>query len=140
MLTFTPAETAEPDALAAYQARLAKLAPACSRCGRKLGKRETAAGRCAARDDCRLRQIFAGPRFPSGKPLALAEVHALAKNRASRAPIAAPREPVAPTPEPEPIAAPEPAPIVAASATMIGAYARMFAPPEPIARRRWPII
>jgi hypothetical protein len=74
---FTPAEGADPERVAAYQLGLARLKPACSHCGRTLGKREqtNGRGRCAKRDDCRLRQIFAGPKHVGGKGLCLAEVH-----------------------------------------------------------------
>jgi hypothetical protein len=72
---FTPADEADPERVAAYQLGLARLKPACSNCGRTLGVREQASGRCAKRDDCRLRQVFAGPKHVGGKGLCLAEVH-----------------------------------------------------------------
>lgn len=58
--TFTPAENADPAALAEAQAALARLKPSCSRCGRNLTKRELDARRCADLDECRIRQAFGG--------------------------------------------------------------------------------
>lgn len=56
--TFTPSTDAGADAgaIAAYQSRLAKLAPSCTRCGRKLTKTELAAGTCRDREVCRIRR------------------------------------------------------------------------------------
>lgn len=84
--TFTPAENADPTGVAEYTARLAKLRPACTRCGHTLTKREleSGTGQCASRDDCTLRAIFAGPKPAGGKGLHISEVHAQIRYRRTR--------------------------------------------------------
>jgi hypothetical protein len=54
--TFTPSETADPELLAKYEARFAKLAPACIRCGHRLAKGELDARVCRDRELCRIRR------------------------------------------------------------------------------------
>lgn len=54
--TFTPAADGDPEAIAAVQARLAKLAPSCVRCGHKLAKRDLASRVCSDVDVCRIRR------------------------------------------------------------------------------------
>lgn len=56
--TVTFVQGADAEQVAAYHVRIAKLRPSCSRCGKTLGKRETGAGRCADREECRVRQTF----------------------------------------------------------------------------------
>ena len=83
--TFTPAENADAELLGKHQAALAKLKPACVRCRRNLSKRELASRHCSNREDCRLRQIFAGSRTVRGQSLKLSEVHELQRFAARKA-------------------------------------------------------
>ena len=54
--TFTPCEGGDPELTARYQAALAKLKPACSRCGHNLAAKELASGKCADHELCRIRR------------------------------------------------------------------------------------
>ena len=147
--TFTPAaEGADPEAVAAFQARLAKLAPACMDCGRKLTAREVAGHLCADRDLCRVRRSGvsvagyvtlrkfalrnAAPATRTPAPAVAAAVPASVPTPVPA--IAARPEPIAPAP---PLTGPLTPP--ASESSLIASWARMFCPPEPRARR-WPIV
>lgn len=150
--TFTPAETeADPAAIAAYQGRLAKLAPSCSRCGHRLAKGELAARVCRDVEVCRIRRtgcsvagFSALRKFAASKQGRSAAPVAAKVEQAE--PIASPRAPrVAERPARRLVRVAPPAPVSrpqvpsAARSSLVATWAKTFNTTEP-RERRWPIV
>lgn len=81
-LVFTPAPDGDPAAIGRYQAAIAKLRPACSRCGKNLVARELAGGACLDRTECTVRSIFAGGRMAGSPALDINGFRALRRHQA----------------------------------------------------------
>ena len=148
---FTPSAEADPAVLAEFHARVAKLAPACTRCGGRLVKRDLEAGTCSDREVCRIRRAggtVAGfvslrayrrkhptpvrPCSPTEEAIARAEqVSSTVRELAVRAALEqAAAFPVAPVPPAPPFDASRPTVPPATCSTLVGSWAAMWAAPD----------